>query len=70
MEKLRWGIIGAGGIADRRTIPGLMLAKNAELIAVMDIDPDHTEALRKNLEKKTMRDKTRHLENEKLKSKN
>ena len=47
MEKLRWGIIGAGGIADRRTIPGLMLAKNAELIAVMDIDPDHTEALRK-----------------------
>ena len=31
---------------------------------------DLTEALRKNLEKKTMRDKTRHLENEKLKSKN
>lgn len=47
MEKLRWGIIGAGGIADRRTIPGLMLAKNAELIAVMDIDPVHTEELRK-----------------------
>ena len=31
---------------------------------------DLTEALRKNLEKKTMRDKTRHQENEKLKSKN
>ena len=31
---------------------------------------DLTEALRKNLEKKTIRDKTRHLENEKLKSKN
>lgn len=31
---------------------------------------DLTEALRKNLEKKTSRDKTRHLNNEKLKSKN
>lgn len=38
MKKLRWGVIGAGGIADRRTIPGMMSAKNAELIAVMDID--------------------------------
>lgn len=37
-NKLRWGVIGAGGIADRRTIPGLRKAKNAELIAVMDID--------------------------------
>lgn len=31
---------------------------------------DLTEALRKNLEKKTNRDKTRHINNEKLKSKN
>ena len=31
---------------------------------------DITEALRKNLEKKTSRDKTRHINNEKLKSKN
>lgn len=31
---------------------------------------DLTEALRKNLEKKTSRDKTRHVNNEKLKSKN
>ncbi len=34
--KVRWGVIGCGGIADRRTIPGMMLAMNAELIAVMD----------------------------------
>ena len=27
---------GCGGIADRRTIPGLLLAENAELVAVMD----------------------------------
>lgn len=31
---------------------------------------DLTEALRKNLEKKTSRDKTRHINNEKLKCKN
>lgn len=31
---------------------------------------DLTEALRKNLEKKTSRDKTRHINNEKLKNKN
>ncbi len=46
MRKLRWGVIGAGGIADRRTIPGMMLAKNAELAAVMEIDPAHAEKLR------------------------
>jgi len=34
--KIKWGVIGCGGIADRRTIPGMMLADNAELIAVMD----------------------------------
>lgn len=34
--KIKWGVIGCGGIADRRTVPGMMLADNAELIAVMD----------------------------------
>ena len=33
MKKVRWGVLGAGGIADRRTLPGMMLAENAELIA-------------------------------------
>ena len=36
--KIKWGVIGCGGIADRRTIPGMMLAGNAELVAVMDIN--------------------------------
>ncbi len=36
MKKIKWGVIGCGGIADRRTLPGMMLANNAELIAVMD----------------------------------
>ena len=34
--KLRWGVIGCGGIADRRTIPGMMLAENSQLTVVMD----------------------------------
>jgi len=46
MNKLRWGVVGAGGIADRRTIPGMMLAKNAELIAVMEIDKVLAEKIR------------------------
>lgn len=46
MEKLRWGVIGAGGIADRRTIPGMLLAPNAALTAVMGPNMERTEALR------------------------
>lgn len=34
--KLKWGIIGCGGIADRRTLPGMMLTDNSEPYAVMD----------------------------------
>ena len=38
---IRWGVIGAGGIADRRTIPeGIVPASNAELVAVQDIVED------------------------------
>ncbi|MEG2939311.1 MAG: Gfo/Idh/MocA family oxidoreductase, partial [Oscillospiraceae bacterium] len=46
MKKLRWGVIAAGGIADRRTIPGMMLANNAELIAVMEVNPEFAEKIR------------------------
>lgn len=35
-NKIKWGVIGCGGIADRKTIPGMMLADNVELVAVMD----------------------------------
>lgn len=39
--KIKWGVIGACGIADRRTIPeGIIPAKNAELVALMDIDKE------------------------------
>ncbi len=38
--KVKWGVIGCGGIADRRTLPGMMLCENAELIAVMDANKE------------------------------
>ncbi len=46
MKKVKWGVLGAGGIADRRTLPGMMLAKNAELVAVMEINMELAEKLR------------------------
>ena len=46
MKKVRWGVIGAGGIADRRTIPGMMLCDNAELVAVMEINMELAEKCR------------------------
>ena len=38
--KIKWGVIGCGGIAYRRTIPGMMLSENSELVAVMDTNYD------------------------------
>ena len=35
-NKVNFGVIGAGGIAYRKTIPGLLKAKNCRLVAVMD----------------------------------
>jgi len=38
-EKLKWGVIGSGGIAKRRTIPeGITKAQNSELSVVFDIN--------------------------------
>ena len=42
--KIKWGVLGAGGIACRRTIPeGIVPAANAELVAVMDVVPEVTQ---------------------------
>lgn len=46
MNKVKWGVIGAGGIADRRTIPGMVLAKNAELVSVMEVNMELAEKIR------------------------
>ncbi|MHB1151534.1 MAG: Gfo/Idh/MocA family protein [Eubacteriales bacterium] len=45
-DTVRWGVIGAGGIADRRTIPGMQLAGNAVLTAVMETGEAAAEKLR------------------------
>jgi len=37
MRKVKFGVIGAGGIALRKTIPGMLAAEKCELVAVMDI---------------------------------
>lgn len=37
--KIRWGVVGSGGIARRRTIPeGIVVARNAQLTAVYDVN--------------------------------
>lgn len=41
-----WGVIGCGGIADRRTIPeGIIPAPGAELVAVQDVVEDRVKAV-------------------------
>lgn len=43
---LKWGVIGCGGIADRRTIPeGFMRSPLADLVAVQDVDGDRARAV-------------------------
>ena len=44
--RVKWGVIGAAGIADRRTIPGMMLAENAELVSVMEVNMELAEKIR------------------------
>ncbi len=46
MKKVKWGILGAGGIADRRTLPGMLMCEYSEITAVMEIDPENAERLR------------------------
>ncbi len=46
MKYIRWGVIGAGGIADRRTLPGMMQCSNAKLISIMEVDPEVSSRLR------------------------
>jgi predicted dehydrogenase len=36
-DPVKFGVIGAGGIATRRTIPGMLEADNCRLVAVMDV---------------------------------
>ena len=40
MKKVKWGIIGCGGIADSRMIPGMLESDSLEIVAVMDTNFD------------------------------
>lgn len=40
MNKVRFGIIGSGGIAQKRTIPGILLSDKAECVAIMDLNEE------------------------------
>ncbi|MEA4831768.1 1,5-anhydro-D-fructose reductase [bioreactor metagenome] len=64
MKKVKWGVLGAGGIADRRTLPGMMLANNAELVAVMEVNKDFAEKLRVKYNAKRAYDNTQDLVND------
>lgn len=48
MRKVKWGVIGAGGIADRRTPPGMALCDNCQLVTLMEVN----ETLAKELAEK------------------
>src|SRR5512138_192090 len=44
--KIKWGVIGCGGIAARRTIPEFKkMVANAELVSVMDVEPQRARAV-------------------------
>lgn len=46
MKKTKWGIIAAGGIALRRTIPAMGFCENGEIVAVMDKNPKALEYIK------------------------
>ena len=47
-KKIKWGVIGSGGIARRRTIPeGIIPSANSELVSVYDINPEVNKAVAK-----------------------
>ena len=45
--KIKWCVIGAGGIADRRTIPAIIEDQGSELVAVMDMVAETAERVGK-----------------------
>lgn len=48
-NKVKWGVIGSGGIARRRTIPeGIIPSEHAQLISVYDIDQEVNRSVAKD----------------------
>ncbi|MDY7009420.1 MAG: Gfo/Idh/MocA family oxidoreductase [Planctomycetota bacterium] len=51
MKKVRWGVIGCGGIASRRTIPEFKkIVSNAEIVSVMDISAERAKQVAEQFE--------------------
>lgn len=46
MKKVKWGVIGAGGIADKRTMPGILRSELGELVAFAEVVPERREELK------------------------
>lgn len=54
-NKIKWGVIGSGGIAKRRTIPeGIMHADHAMLSSVYDINPEVNAVVAKEFKAKVV----------------
>lgn len=45
MKKIHWGVIGSTGIAQKRTIPGMLLANNALCTAIMSTKQENVDAV-------------------------
>ena len=46
MERIKWGVIGCGGIADGKHLPSLKALDNVEVVAFCDIVREKAEELR------------------------
>ena len=55
MKKVRWGVIGCGGIARTRTIPGMLLTENAQLVSVMARDLASAQAVQEQFGRMILR---------------
>ena len=51
MKKIKWGVIGCGGIANGKHMPSLAKVKNAKMVAFCDIIEERCVAAAKKLEK-------------------
>ena len=53
INKIKWGVIGSGGIAKRRTIPeGIVPAEHADLVSVYDINSEVNQAVANDFQAK------------------
>ena len=46
---MKFGIIGCGGIADRRTIPGMLKSDRVKILAVEDINEEISKKVAKKI---------------------